>query len=284
MTGRGVPDDEMPDFPRPRRPGTAGADRGEALDALLGGSGPPPEAAGPDLRPVAEALAALRGEPEPAELAGHARALAAFRARHGVPDASAGRPARPSLRAWVAAAATAAAMVTVGGFAAAYANMLPAPAQRIAHRTLGAPAPELESGPGRHLPTPEGTGSTGLPAAGLCHDYARALARGTAGQQAAVVWRVATEAGPEGIAAYCGLVIPAPPPPGQRAGLVPPGHAKTHVPPGQAKKKHVPPGQAKKKHLPGHSASQALGQRATDTPSLESASATPSPSPEARDG
>ncbi|MBO0786576.1 MAG: hypothetical protein J2P33_10930, partial [Actinobacteria bacterium] len=154
MTGRDVPDDEMPNFPLSPHPGP-GPVPDEALDALLRGSRPFTDA--PELQPVAELLGALTSAPEPAELAAQEQAMAVFRGQASVPVPLLG-PGRHARRGWRsplrsarAAAAVAAAAVTLGGFAtAAYAGVLPAPAQRIAHTALGAPAPAASHSPGRH--------------------------------------------------------------------------------------------------------------------------------------
>ena len=165
MTGRDVPDDEMPNFPLSQHPGP-GPVPDEALDVLLRGSRP--LAAVPELQPVAELLGALTSAPEPAELAAQEQAMAVFRGQASLPVPVLG-PGRHARRGWQsrlrsarAAAAVAATAVTLGGFAtAAYAGALPAPAQRIAHTALGAPAPAASHSPGRHAAKPSGAGPNG---------------------------------------------------------------------------------------------------------------------------
>jgi hypothetical protein len=104
----------------------------------------------PGLQPVADVLAALSAEPSLGELAGEARALAEFRRRAVVPvprlharRSTAGLTSRLSAKA--AAGAAAATLVLGGAATAAFANMLPAPIQRLAHDVIG--APEAPSAP-----------------------------------------------------------------------------------------------------------------------------------------
>ena len=158
MTGHDVPNDEMPNILRPgRRDALPFSD--VALAALLASTEPPAEPA-PELRPVADVLAALRAGPASHELAGEATALAEFRRAAGatVP------PRRPRHRrtrvlpAWAvgrAAAAMGVAAIGLGGLAAAaFVGVLPAPVQRLAHDTVGAPpaAASASSSSGRVLP------------------------------------------------------------------------------------------------------------------------------------
>ena len=138
MTGTGVPNGDMPNMPQsPLQDGPAVTDAD--LEALLAGH----RDVAPWLQPVADVLAALSTEPSPGELAGEARALAAYR-RIGVLGpgrragrATAGLTSRLSTKA--AAGATAAAVILGGAATAAYAGVLPAPIQRFAHDAIGAP-------------------------------------------------------------------------------------------------------------------------------------------------
>ena len=123
------------------------------LDALLDRA-PLPDEDPARWQPVAQVLTALTSAPESSELAGEARALAAFRSRaRGVPVPS---RARRRNRGWAAslrvprpAVAAATGIVAMGGLlAVAYAGDLPAAAQRLAHDTIGAPAAARDSGPG----------------------------------------------------------------------------------------------------------------------------------------
>ena len=150
------------------------------LDALLDRSALPDEDPA-RWQPVAQVLTALTSAPESSELAGEARALAAFRSRarggplssrsRGVPLSSRSRgvpvpsgtrggpvPSRTRRRnqGWAVsprvprpAVAAATGIVAMGGLlAVAYAGDLPAAAQRLAHDTIGAPAAARDSGPG----------------------------------------------------------------------------------------------------------------------------------------
>jgi hypothetical protein len=140
----------MPNISQPQR-----QDEPEVTDAdlatLLAGT----TDAVPGLRPVADVLAALTAEATSMELAGEARALAEFRRRAGAPVPAqrarrntAGLASRLGVK--VGASVTAAIVVLGGGAAAAFADVLPAPIQRLAHDAIGAPIP-----PPRHdLPRP----------------------------------------------------------------------------------------------------------------------------------
>jgi hypothetical protein len=128
----------MPNIPQsPLQDGSAATDAD--LAALLAGK----RLVAHSLQPVADVLAALSAEPSPGELAGEARALAAFGRRAGVPvprrrarRGTAGLTPRLSTKA--AAAATTAVLLS-GAATAAFAGVLPAPIQRFAHDAFGAP-------------------------------------------------------------------------------------------------------------------------------------------------
>ena len=142
----------MPDLPR--RADDAVPPIGDsALDALLA-VGQPPQPAAPALRPVAEVLAALRAGPGGGELAGKARALAEFReaaSRSGRPHRVSARRGRlPRLRLGVKLTAAAAGAALAVGGTAAYAGVLPAPLQEMAHVALAAPAATMSSAPAPH--------------------------------------------------------------------------------------------------------------------------------------
>jgi len=176
-----------------------------SLAALIAGAELPRDSA-PELRPLAEALAELTGRPTEAELDGEAETLAAFRSHFGAPGSAqrAGRAHRPrprSRRLSLNAAAAAATILGLGGFAtAAYAGVLPAGLQRLAHDIVGAPAT------GTH---PATSPSAANPAAGgqpygLCTAWARAKAGGTRKQQAVAFRELASAAGgPGNVTAYC---------------------------------------------------------------------------------
>jgi len=148
----------MPNIPQlPLQDGPAVTDTD--LAALLAGK----RDVAPGLQPVADVLAALSAEPSRGELAGEASALAEFRRRTGVQvprrharRSTAGLTSRLSAKA--AAGAAAATLVLGGAATAAFANMLPAPIQRLAHDVIGAPdAPSApRPGPARGKPAAPG--------------------------------------------------------------------------------------------------------------------------------
>jgi hypothetical protein len=115
-----------------------------------------------------------------------------------------------SLLSAKAAAVAVAAAAALGGVAtAAYAGDLPAPAQQLAHNTIGAPSPNPSNGPaGEPAATPSGPDATGPAAFGLCTAYSHAKAHGTAAQRAVAFRNLAAVAGGPGkIAAYCAAVL-----------------------------------------------------------------------------
>jgi hypothetical protein len=273
-----VPNDDMPNFLRPApRDGLPFSDA--ALAALLAGTEPPEPT--PGLEHVADLLAALRSAPSSDELAGEAGILAEFRRGTGGPVLSPGsrRPRRFTSRLGArAAVAAAVAALGLGGLAtAAYAGMLPASVQRLAHDTIGAPAvpsglPSRSHQTGKR--TPAGPGAAGLTARRLCTAYTH----GTAVQRAAARHDLIRAAGGAGkIAEYCGTATHPgrsgphsggkPVPPGQQGKGTPPGQQGKGTPPGQQKKSNgVPPGQQKgtngasPAHQHGHDGSQSKGK------------------------
>jgi hypothetical protein len=186
-----------------------------SLAALLAGPESPAGFA-PGLLPVAGVLAALMAGPAADELAGEAAALAEFRNRVGVPvPVSRSRrrryPLLTSLLSARAAAAAAAAALSLGGFAtAAFAGVLPAPAQQFAHHTFGAPAAGGGQPTGTRASgtaTPVGPDATGPAAFGLCTTWAHAKEHGTSSQRAAAFRNLAAAAGgASNVAAYCAAV------------------------------------------------------------------------------
>jgi hypothetical protein len=153
---------EMPGFPSPGRPG--GEHDEPLLDMIFDGRAIPPDAP-QEMHDLARMLAALAGPVEPGELAGEAAARNAFirlaspagvspaGARHG-PRQAPRRPAshrlsrrRPARRRAGLAAALWVAAAGLAGTAAAYAGVLPAPIQQMAHVTVGAPAPHHHGSP-----------------------------------------------------------------------------------------------------------------------------------------
>jgi hypothetical protein len=182
-----------------------------AYDALLDGH-PVAKDVAQGLRPVAEAIAALNGEPETRELDAEAGALAVFRGGIGMSaELARSRRRRRSLLASLLsaklAAVAAAAAVTLGGVAAAaYAGALPASIQKLAHDTLGAPAAHRSAHPA-HSAVPVGPSATGSAAYGLCTAYAHLTVHGSTKQKAVAFRNLAAAAGgAANVAAYCAKV------------------------------------------------------------------------------
>jgi hypothetical protein len=228
----------------------------EVLDALLAQDRGPGEAAAP-LRPVADVLAALRAAPSHGELTGLDPVLAEFRGSGGTPDGfHRSRPRRPALLRTllsVKVAGAVAAAVLGGSVAAAYAGVLPAALQKIAHNSIAAPAASAKPGPHQTpsaKPGPYQTHGAGAPvgpdpagpaAHGLCTAYSHAEAQGSATQQAVAFRKLAAAAGGGGkVAAYCASA----PRPGAGAHGKPANH-----PTGRATSRpsHAPPGKHKGK-------------------------------------
>ena len=212
MSGWDVSDADMPNIPGSQRADVPELPDG-ALDALLTGD-PVTDEACAGLQPAAALLAALNAAPQDGELAGHARALAEFRRRGGMPvQARRSERRRPRLLTSLLTAGAAAAAAALGGVAAAaYTGTLPAPAQQFAHSMIGAPSPQPSHRPGTPQATPArtdavGPDATGPAAFGLCTAYAHAKAHGTASQKAMAFRNLAAAAGGAAkIAAYCTTV------------------------------------------------------------------------------
>jgi hypothetical protein len=207
MSGPDVPDGDMPIFSWPGR-WDVSAVRDTSLAAMLDETEPTDTPAG--MQPVADALVALRATPMSDELAGEAIAMAEFRQRFGVsrqPRRSRRRRPTllPSLLSARAAAAAALAAISLGGVAAAaYTGALPAPVQRLAHDTIGAPAASRPASPHRvRGGTPVGPEATGSAAYGLCTAYAHASPKGRA-----VAFRnlVKAAGGADKVTSYCSAV------------------------------------------------------------------------------
>jgi hypothetical protein len=205
----------MPYFPRSIPP-DAPVIGDASLEALLRGAELPAGSA-PELRSLAEALAALTAGPASDELAGEAAALVAFRDRPGTFHSARRRhPARRRrhrraasrfrlLPARTAAAAAAAALAGLGGITtAAYAGALPAAVQRVAHDVIGAPAASATPATRR---APVGPDAAGRPAYGLCTAWAHAKAHGIRKQQAVAFRNLAAAAGGASkVTAYCAAI------------------------------------------------------------------------------
>jgi hypothetical protein len=250
MSGWDVSDADMPNIPGSPRADVPELPDG-ALDALLTGDLVTDEACA-GLQPAAALLAALNAAPEDGELAGHARVLAEFRRRDGMPvharRSARRRPRLLTLLTAKAAAAAAVAATALGGVAAAaYTGTLPAPAQQFAHSVIGAPSQQPSHRPGTPQATPArpdatspdatspdatGPDATGPAAYGLCTAYAHAKAHGTASQKAVAFRNLAAAAGGAAeIAAYCTAVPhPGSSQPGRPASAPthPAGHRASH--------------------------------------------------------
>jgi hypothetical protein len=151
------------------------------------------------------------------------------------------RPLLTSLISAKLAAIAAASAVTLGGAAAAaYAGALPAPVQRLAHDTIGAPAARPSTRPG-HPATPVGPDPTGHAAYGLCTAYAHLKTHGSADQKAVAFRNLATAAGgAANVTAYCaGVAHPGETPSGRPTShptgkpTSHPGHKPTSHPTGK---------------------------------------------------
>jgi hypothetical protein len=192
-------------------------------------------------------------------MSAEADALAAFRDAVGRPS----EPARPRRRrhpmlasllsAKLAALAAAAAFTLGGAAAAAYAGKLPAPVQKFAHDTIGAPRT-----PGAQPATSATLQPTVLPghsAYGLCTAYAHLKLHGSAAQKATAFRQLAAAAGGAArVSVYCaGVAHPGNPSPGAKSGHTTgkpsthPSHAKPTHPAG----KHTPSSHARATHPTG---------------------------------
>jgi hypothetical protein len=204
----------MPSYPR--SPHRDIAPMGDAtVEALLAGSLPPADAAA-ELRPLAEAIAALRVAPGVHELVGEPAARAAYRGRFGrlARPARANRRRKCVLGSVLTAKLAVAAAVAVGALtSAAYADVLPAPVQNLAHRTLDAPAPHIST-PAKQ---PAGPGSAATDADGLCHAWAHAEADGRPREEAVAFRNLAAAAGGAAqVTAYCAAAAHPGTPQGQK--------------------------------------------------------------------
>ena len=162
MTGSGVSGSNMPSQPWTARPDVSPAED-TSVEALLAGAGLP-AGADPELRPVADFLAALSARPAGDELTGLAAAQAEFRRHVAARPAHARQsPGRRRRRFGLATrlsvkagAATALVVMALGGAAAAaYADVLPGSWQQFAHSAIGAPAYRAKHG------RPAGTSAAG---------------------------------------------------------------------------------------------------------------------------
>jgi len=143
MTGKRASSGKMPRF---NRPGRLFRDHDEpALDMMLGGQSPPPDAP-PDLHDLAERLQCLSGPAELGDMAGETKVLAMYASAVPPATISPARPAAAGRRKWTIqrtglSVGLATLAIALAGTAAAYADVLPGPVQDFAHRVIDAPAP-----------------------------------------------------------------------------------------------------------------------------------------------
>ena len=108
------------------------------------------------------------------------------------------------------AAAAVAVVAVLGGLAtAAYADALPAPMQRLAHDTIGAPDAAGSHPDAHHAKTgtPVGPNAAGKAAFGLCTAFADAKEHGNAAQKAVAFRNLAKAAGgASSVAGYCAAI------------------------------------------------------------------------------
>jgi hypothetical protein len=136
-----------------------------------------------------------------------------------------------------------AAAVLGGSVAAAYAGVLPAALQKIAHNSIAAPAASARPSPHEthRAGAPVGPDPAGPAAHGLCTAYFHAEAHGSAAQQALAFRKLAAAAGGGGkVAAYCATA----PRPGAGAHGKPASHATGRA---TSRPGHTPAGQHKGK-------------------------------------
>ena len=197
----------------PWNPGEADLSAEErSFEALLSGT-PLPYEAPADSRLLADLMSALTAPAAADELAGFARARAAYAAScppglHG--SALRRRPSmRDRLHSPKIAAALATGVLGLGGLGtAAYAGALPDAAQDIAHHVIGAPGAHPDKG-GSHAPagapssTPAGPDATGPAAFGLCTAYQHSQA----GDRSVAFGNLTAAAGgADKIDAYCATI------------------------------------------------------------------------------
>jgi hypothetical protein len=141
MSNADVPRGEMPHLPIRRRNGDP--TEPPQIEDLLG-DGADTAAAQSEWQPVSKLLQAANGPATFSELNGEAAAMAAFRRGHlGAPTRQPLvrlRMLTTLLSGKIAASLACAALGLTGAAGAAFANVLPAPIQNLAHDTIGAPA------------------------------------------------------------------------------------------------------------------------------------------------
>lgn len=192
-------------------------DEGTAERLLAGGLDPAD--APPAYRRTAAVLVAVAAPPSPDELAGEAQAVAALGAvARSIPHRAARR--RPTVLTKVLsvkmATAAAVALLSLAGVAGAATGTLPGPAQRAAHRMLGAagvPSPDdhasaahgTDKGSGSADHSPTGPDPTGAAKDGLCRAWQAGQGgeHGSKNDATAFKALAAAAGGADKIAAYC---------------------------------------------------------------------------------
>lgn len=186
----------------------------DTADRLLSGRLDPGDAPSGYVR-VARLLQAATGPPAPEELAGEAAAIAAFTAVvHAHPPTTVPRraPMPSKLLSVKAAAAVIAAVLSVGGVAAAATGMLPGRSQQAAqHASTASQAGSSQAQGGNGGSSANGPDATGSAKNGLCQAWQSGQG-GTNGKRmdSTAFQALATAAGgADKVAAYCQAVLAA---------------------------------------------------------------------------
>jgi hypothetical protein len=185
-------------------------DEGTAERLLAGGLDPAD--APPQYMRAAMVLRAIAAPPSSEELADEAAAIARLVAVARSSPHRAARRRPPVLTKFIAVklAAAAIAALSLAGVAGAATGTLPAPAQRVAHRMLGAvPSPDDHAstthGPGQGDHRPTGPDATGAAKAGLCRAWQAGQGGQNGGKEESTAFKAlaAAAGGSDKIADYC---------------------------------------------------------------------------------
>ncbi len=184
----------------------------DSADRLLAGRLDPADAP-PGYAEVAAVMAAATAPGSPHELAGATSVLEAFRAADPRPVPSRRAHMLVKLLTAKAAAAAVSAVLLAGGVAAAATGSLPDPAQRMAHRMVGAaPAPAADpSASEAHgsASAAKGPDATGPAMRGLCTAFLAGQGGANGGKNDSVAFKALADAagGADKIAAFCKDVV-----------------------------------------------------------------------------
>ena len=221
MTGRDVPEGEMPRLPfhhSPEQPAVAHDD--QLVERLRAGTTTPDEHSDPDASLIAM-LSAAAGPAQSSELAGELDAVAAFRVAMAT-GASPKRTQRPrripmisslasAIGGKLAIAAAVSAAAITGATAAAVTNTLPSPLQDVAHK-IGAPAAESHHGKKAEHPkpsrAPEPATSAAASAFGQCQAFEVNGGKHAASPSPQLAALIAAAGGADKVEAYCASVTP----------------------------------------------------------------------------